>query len=221
LEADELRELKEEIMHGRGDPPHSMTAATRRIRHALALAVFAALSAGISVAQGAPQQGSTPASQIARHFQHEDALYQLSERAASSPTPQGVRADGLRWQGIARAYELSERSANTPTPQGLKADGLRWQAIAKAYRQSVAPKSSPQQIGIPLYTPKMLAAHFNREDLLYQPRPSVSAVSDTLVSNGFDWSDWAIGLGSGIGLILALGGGLAIGRQWRHRAQTA
>jgi hypothetical protein len=139
LEADEIRELKEEIMHGRGDPPHSMTAATRRIRHALALAVFAALSAGISVAQGAPQQGSTPASQIARHFQHEDALYQLSERAASFPTPQGLRADGLRWQGIARVYELSERSANTPTPQGLKADGLRWQAIAKAYRQSVAP----------------------------------------------------------------------------------
>jgi hypothetical protein len=121
LEADEIRELKEEIMHGRGDPPHSMTAATRRIRHALALAVFAALSAGISVAQGAPQQGLTPASQIARHFQHEDALYQLSERAASFPTPQGLRADGLRWQGIARAYELvkGERLASTSTGNGF------------------------------------------------------------------------------------------------------
>jgi hypothetical protein len=120
LEADAIRQLREEIMHGRRDPPHSVTAATRRIRHALALAVFAFMSAGISVAQGAPQ-GLTPASQIARHFQHEDALYQLSERAASFPTPQGLRADGLRWQGIARAYELvnGERLASTGTGNGF------------------------------------------------------------------------------------------------------
>jgi hypothetical protein len=76
------------------------------------------------------------------------------------------------------------------------------------------------QAGIPFYTPKMLAAHFNREDRLYQPRSPVSVASETLVSDGFNWSDWAIGLGSGIALILALGGGLAIGRQRRHRAQT-
>jgi hypothetical protein len=81
--------------------------------------------------------------------------------------------------------------------------------------------SSPQQVGIPFYTPEMLAAHFDREARLYQPRPAVPAVSDTAVSNGFDWSDWAIGLGSGIGLILALGGAFAISRQWLHRVQTA
>jgi hypothetical protein len=80
--------------------------------------------------------------------------------------------------------------------------------------------SSPQQGGMPFYTPKMLAAHLNREDRLYQPRSPVSAASETLVSDGFNWSDWAIGLGSGIALILALGGGLTIGRQRRHRAQT-
>ena len=109
-------------MHGRGDRPHSKTATTRRIvRHALALAVFVALSAGVPVAQGAPGQGLTPAQQMARHFQHEDALYQLSERAANFPTPQGLRADGLRWQGIARTYELmkSERRASTGTGNGF------------------------------------------------------------------------------------------------------
>jgi hypothetical protein len=39
-------------------------------------------------------------------------------------------------------------------------------------------------------------------------------------TNGFDWSDWAIGIGSGIGLALFLGGGLLMGRQLRHRVQT-
>jgi hypothetical protein len=164
-------------MHGRRDPPHSVTAATRRIRHALALAVFASLSAGVPVAQGASEPGLTPAAQqmarhfqhedmidggrqqitsapssaemMARHFQHEDALYQLSERAASFPTPQGLRADGLRWQGIAKTYmqlqgagieptwehQLHSPGAVSryPTPAGLKADGLRWQGIARAY----------------------------------------------------------------------------------------
>jgi hypothetical protein len=114
---------KEEIMHGKGEPPHSRTATTRRIaRHALVLAVFVALSASVPVAQGAPEQGlRSAAQQMERHFQHEDALYQLSERAASFPTPQGLRADGLRWQGIARAYELvkGERLASTGTGNGF------------------------------------------------------------------------------------------------------
>jgi hypothetical protein len=41
-------------------------------------------------------------------------------------------------------------------------------------------------------------------------------------SGGFDWSDWAIGIGTGLGLALLLGGGLLISRQLRHRGiQTA
>jgi hypothetical protein len=141
-------------MHGRRDPPHSVTAATRRIRHALALAVFASMSAGISVAQGAPQ-GLTPASQLARHYQHEDALYQLSERAASFPTPQGLRADGLRYQRMAQVYKGME--------------------------------SAPVSGG----------------------------------GSSFSWNDWAIGIGTGIGLALLLGAGLLVGRHQRHRVQPA
>jgi hypothetical protein len=123
---------------GRGEPPHSKTATNGRIaRHALALAAFVALSAGISVAQGAPQQGLTPASkQMQRHFQHEDALYQLSERTASLPPPQGLRASQQmerHFQHEDALYQLSERTASLPPPQGLRADGLRWQGIAHAY----------------------------------------------------------------------------------------
>jgi hypothetical protein len=82
--------------------------------------------------------------------------------------------------------------------------------------------SSPQQGGIPFYTPKMFAAHLNREDRLYQPPSPVSAASETLVSDGFNWSDWAIGLGTGLGMALIFGGGLLMGRHLRHRGiQTA
>jgi hypothetical protein len=40
-------------------------------------------------------------------------------------------------------------------------------------------------------------------------------------SSGFHWGDWAIGIGSGVGLTLLLGGGLAGGLQRRQRMQTA
>jgi hypothetical protein len=40
-------------------------------------------------------------------------------------------------------------------------------------------------------------------------------------SNGFDWNDWAIGIGSGLGLALILGAALLMGRQLRHPVQAA
>ena len=39
-------------------------------------------------------------------------------------------------------------------------------------------------------------------------------------SSRFDWGDWAIGIGSGLGLVLLLGAGVAMGLQRRHRVQT-
>jgi hypothetical protein len=79
--------------------------------------------------------------------------------------------------------------AGFPTPQGLKADGLRLQGIAKVYGQ-IRGGQAPE------------SGSFSR-------------------SSGFDWADYAIGIGSGMGLILVLAGGLAIGWQRRHRVQTA
>jgi hypothetical protein len=40
-------------------------------------------------------------------------------------------------------------------------------------------------------------------------------------SSGFHWADWAIGIGSGMGLFLLLGTGVTMGLQRRHRTQTA
>lgn len=44
--------------------------------------------------------------------------------AATGPSPQGLRADGLRWQAMADHYGRL---------QGQKADGLRYQAMARFY----------------------------------------------------------------------------------------
>jgi hypothetical protein len=37
----------------------------------------------------------------------------------------------------------------------------------------------------------------------------------------FSWGDWAIGIGSGLGMALLLGAGLATSRQFRQRLRTA
>ena len=120
-------------------------------------------------------------------------------------TPEGLKADGLRLQGIARTYTQLQSSdtasqstsptwehqlhspftaSQYPTPEGLKADGLRYQGIARVYEQ-------------------------------LQSNVPVSGSSD------FAWSDWAIGVGAGIGIALLLGIGLVVGRQQHHRVQPA
>ena len=52
----------------------------------------------------------------------------------SGYTQDGLRADGLRYQAMARAYE-SRPAASYYTPQALKAEGLRWQMLAQTYTQ--------------------------------------------------------------------------------------
>jgi hypothetical protein len=149
------------------------------------VAALASLVTGVSAAQASPQPGST------------------------LPTSQGLRADGLRWQGIARIYQLREpavpryygsqapyastitRTQPLPryygstapyTPQGLRADGLRWQGIARVYEQ--------KQTG--------------------------ARAASTGTSNGFDWGDAGIGVAAGIGAML-LAGVAAIGFRRQSR----
>ena len=120
-------------------------------------------------------------------------------------TPEGLKADGMRLQGIARTYmQLQSQDTGSqstyptwahqlhspvtvsqyPTAAGLKADGLRYQGIARVYAQ-------------------------------LQSNVPDSGGSD------FGWSDWAIGVGAGIGIALLLGIGLMVGRKQHHRVQPA
>jgi len=76
----------------------------------------------------------------------------------------------------------SPGTSQYPTAAGLKADGLRWQGIARVYEQQSVPASG---------------------------------------DSDFALSDWAIGVGAGLGLVLVFGVGLVVGRQQRHRVQPA
>jgi len=110
-------------------------------------------------------------------------------------------------------------------PAGLKADGLRWQGIAQVYQQKQA---------VPDVVERYAATHSGGGRLVVPqsiaPRPP--DVSDAALaarygstatgqSSGFDWNDWAIGIGTGIGLALLLGAAFLMGRQLRHPVQTA
>jgi hypothetical protein len=53
---------------------------------------------------------------------------------------QGLKADGLRLQAAARFYE-NRPAASYYTPEALKAQALRWQGIAATYKPVVASTS--------------------------------------------------------------------------------
>jgi hypothetical protein len=153
----------------------------------------------------------------------------VQDAAASlHSTPQGLKADGLRLQGIANVYKQLQPSA---TP-----DAFERYAAAHPYGQSSAVEATRPpdvsdvsgtvdrgfSLGVPLENlstgaPTHATQGFSLgvpSEYLAQPTPSGGG-------DGFNWSDWGIGIGSGIGIALLLGGGLVGGMQRRHRMQTA
>ena len=84
-------------------------------------AVVAGLTASAAGAIPTYEPGDTPANPV-----------------VGNTTPLGLRADGLRWQAVAKAYQQNGKTdVSHSTAQWLPAPGLRWQAIAKA-RQNVS-----------------------------------------------------------------------------------
>jgi hypothetical protein len=145
----------------------------------------------------------------------------LSAPASRPPDIQ----DAMTARHAAAAKLNSGSTALHTTPAGLKADGLRWQGIAQVYQQKQA---------VPDVVERYAATHSGGGRLVVPeslaPRPP--DVSDAALaarygstatnqSSGFDWNDWAIGIGTGIGLALLLGAAFLMGRQLRHPVQTA
>jgi hypothetical protein len=85
-------------------------------------------------------------------------------------------------------------------------DAFERYAAAHPYGVDLADDSSTLVSRPPDITDAVLAAQYGSAS---QP------------STGFDWGDWAIGIGSGTGLMLLLGAGLVAGRQFRHDVRTA
>jgi hypothetical protein len=104
--------------------------------------------------------------------------------AAGGTTPQGMKADGLRLQGLADRYA----QLRGYTQDGLRADGLRYQAMARAYADRPAAS---------FYTPQALKA----EGLRWQRMAQAYSQPQVVRDSGFDWG--AAGIGA-IGVFVAM-----------------
>jgi hypothetical protein len=114
-----------------------------------------------------------------------------------------------------------------PTAAGLAADGMRLQGIAQAYQgQQAAPDvveryAATHQFGGRLVVPSASASPTRPPDVADTALAVRYAPTASVQSSGFDWTDWAIGIGSGLGLALILGAGVLMARQLRHPVPTA
>jgi hypothetical protein len=107
-----------------------------------------------------------------------------SAMSVGGNTPQGLKADGLRLQGIADRY-VQMRGY---TQEGLRADGLRYQAMARAYASRPAAS---------FYTPQALKA----EGLRWQTMAQAYSQPQVVRDSGFDWG--AAGIGA-LGVFVAM-----------------
>src|SRR5215831_2952981 len=122
---------------------------------------------------------------------------------AAGPTPEAIRADGLRWQAIARSYEQQQR----PTPEAIRADGLRWQAIARSYEQQQRP------------TPEAIRADGLRWQAIartYGVHP-VTTPSQSSSASGFDFGAAGIGALAALGLAVLASGLMVTAQRIRRR----
>lgn len=174
--------------------------------------ILGALAAGTAA--------STAGALVARPPDVQDAA-----AATSFPTLQGLKADGLRLEGIARAYQQSGQTAipdaferyATAHPYGGLSSATGSTLVSRP--PDVQDAASGLSVTAEVGRPPDIADAVGEGPYIrtLQPRPATHVSQ----SQGFDWGDYAIGLGSGMGLILLLGGGLTVGRQRRHHVQTA
>jgi hypothetical protein len=134
-----------------------------------------------------------------------------SGTATASNTPQGLKADGLRLQGIAEVYK------QMPSPQGLKADGQRLQGIAQVYERMQTPPAAS------FYTPRALKAEGLRGQAMARAygadRPAVRSSSSS-GTRGFDWGAALVGAASMLGFG-TVGVALLLGARRVRRTKVA
>jgi hypothetical protein len=172
---------------------------------------------------------ATQATIVSRPPDVQDAADVQAAAAALHTMVAGPEAAGL--QGIARTWEHELHSPATssqyPTPAGLKADGLRYQGIAPTWEQAMAQHPTPALSPGDRIDLIVSQERGQAQSTLVSRPPDVSEAAQVAASvstvhgNGFAWDDWAIGIGTGLGLALLLGGGIMVGRHQRHRVQPA
>jgi hypothetical protein len=161
--------------------------------------------------------------------------------AVQGATALGLKADGMRLQGMAEVYK-SLANGGAPTAQGLRAEGLRLTGIAQVYQQLQQPAApdvferyaavhaygagTSQQTSLlrggagdftnSVRTPIATTAGDRIVDDSFRDAPTV--VASPATGNGLDWGDFGIGAGAMLGLaILAAGLGVGAVAARHHR----
>ena len=106
--------------------------------------------------------------------------------------------------------------------------------LAQLSPPDVRDAAAGSSVIVPDVIERYASAHPYGSGLLQQvsvPRPpdvadaaltaQYGSASISTSTGGFNWGDWAIGIGSGIGMALILGAGLVTSRQVRQRVRTA
>jgi hypothetical protein len=159
---------------------------------AVVAGVTASAAVAIPVVDPQDTGPATVAAPVSRPPDVQDAA-----TALHAPTAAGLRADGLRWQGIAQVYGQLQA-----TPDVVERYAATHSAGAGTSAATASEASRPPDV-----SDTALAVRY--------------APASTGRSDGFDWSSWAIGIGSGLGLVLIAGAALLMSRQLRHPVQTA
>ena len=148
---------------------------------------------------------------IALHFNHEDALYAARQSFGQGRTPTQAIALHFRHEDAIYAAKGSGSGARTP----VQAIALHFDHEDRAYgvHPRVASSLSPVQ---------MLARHYRHEDALYGAQRSAAAVPvSASTSNGFDWNDALVGAGGAVGLmLLSASAAVAVQRSRRRLARS-
>lgn len=106
--------------------------------------------------------------------------------AATYYTPQALAAESARWTGEVQAYS---------TLEALQSDGIQTLGLRPDDRPGTRGIGEITQVGQPVQSVRP-----DNRPGTQGPGPTVEPVSAPTGGNGFDWADWAIGIGSGLGV---------------------
>jgi hypothetical protein len=166
------------------------------------------------VSDVASKLSGTPATIVSRPPDVQDAATSVSAR---SSVP-----DVFERYAAAHPSGVGLSSASEPTFVGRPPDVRDAASALNSTVDIVRPPDIQDLAGTSSASADVIARHLRHEDALYRDNSTaLGSPSTTPSSGGFDWSDYAIGLGSGMGLALLLGVGLVVARQHRHRVQPA
>jgi hypothetical protein len=199
-----------------------------RFRRFRRFVLVAGVVAG-AVVPAAGASGGPTAQGLKADGQRMQGIAQAYKQLESGPTELGLKADGLRLQEMAKAYQQQsavpdafERYVNSHSQ--ASPDVLERYAAAHPYGAGlgVQAATSGDRIVDDYFrdAPSVATQSGDRiVDDYFRDAPSTPAAVPT--DGGFNWDDWAIGIGSGIGLVLLVGTGLVTGRQVRQHLRTA